>query len=103
MNKPDEIKMSHDQISELIEGQKNLQKQFNAFAETQDQLVYKISGNPLDRKDRGMIGKLDDVVEDVDTMKDERKKMKWTFAGFVFAGSLFLAIVQVILKVIFNK
>lgn len=91
------IKMSADQIEALIEGQRQLQKQFNAFAETQDQLVFKISGNPLDKDDRGMIGEVKDVSKRVVTLEEKEKKRAWVIAGVLLAAPLIWLLAQKII------
>ena len=87
--------MSTTEVQVLQESLKQLHKQFEAFAETQDRIEYKLSGNPLDREDKGMIGQLREVVQDVEELKLAKKRIGWSIAGFMFAGSIFYAIIQI--------
>jgi hypothetical protein len=73
MTKPHEIKMSSTEIQQLQDSLAAIQKQFSAFAETQDQMLFKLSGNPLDSQDKG--------------------KFYWTATGMVLAGGLLLQII----------
>jgi hypothetical protein len=93
MTKPHEIKMSSTEIQQLQDSLAAIHKQFSAFAETQDQMLFKLSGNPLDSQDKGMIGELREVREDVDKLKEGNKKFYWTATGMVLAGGLLLQII----------
>lgn len=105
MNKPNEIKMSTTDVQLLQESISKLQKQFQAFAESQDRIEYKLSGNPLDRNDEGMIGELRLVKSEVKETKKElesfkqqvtqdKKMRKGWIAGFALATGLFWTIIQ---------
>lgn len=77
MNKPFEIKMSADQIEALIEGQKELKRSNDQLSTYILQLKTLISGNELDKHDRGMIGRL----EKVEKNQEAAKKYAWMVIG----------------------
>lgn len=102
MLNPIEITMSTNDVQELIEGQKALQKSHDVLSTHILKLTTLISGNELDRDDKGMIGRLADVEEDISQLKDSNKKIKWTFAGAMIAGSVLVTIVQLVFKAFFK-
>jgi hypothetical protein len=99
MPKPNEITMSSSEIQQLQESLSTMQKQFSAFAETQDQMLFKLSGNPLDSQDKGMIGEVREVRKDVDKLKEGAKKFYWMAGGVVLVGGFLL---QLIAKYLFK-
>ena len=66
MTKPHEIAMSNNDLQELNEGIKSLQKSNELLSIHILQLKTLISGNELDKEDKGMIGQLREVVQDVE-------------------------------------
>lgn len=58
-----QIEMSTHEVQSLNENLKALQKQFDVFASTQDNMVTLLSGNELDPNDTGMIGRLQKVEQ----------------------------------------
>lgn len=97
-----EYKMSANEVQQMQKCLEDIQKQFQSFAETQDQMLFTLTGNPLDKNDSGMIGKLKSVIEDVEIIKEDRKKLKWTFGGFMIAGSILFGIVELAIKSFFK-
>lgn len=103
MNKPNEITMSTDQIEALIDGLQQQHKSIDTLSIHILKLTTLISGNELDKDDKGMIGQLKAVRQDVEVLKEERRKQKWVFAGIVLAGSFVIAIVNIAIKIYLNK
>ncbi len=110
MQQNHQIEMSTHEVQSLNENLKALQKQFEAFATTQDRMVTLISGNELDRDDDGMIGELratklqmEEIKDDVQKIKAERKSNKKYIAGFVAACTVFWIIIQFIITNILKK
>lgn len=98
MSKPNEITMSTNDLQELGEGIKSLQKSNELLSIHILQLKTLISGNELDKEDKGMIGQLREVVQDVEELKLSKKRIGWSIAGFMFAGSIFYAIIQIVIN-----
>lgn len=94
MSKPTEINMSQTEVQVLNESMRALQKQFEAFATTQDLMVTLISGNELDKNDRGMVGRL----EKVETNQENFKKYYWIGVGGALVVGFFLQYVWQVIK-----
>lgn len=69
--------MSTEQIEELVDGQKALQKSTEQLSLHILKLTTLISGNELDKHDRGMIGRL----EKVEKNQEYIKKYSWMIVG----------------------
>jgi hypothetical protein len=83
--------MSQNEVSALNESVLSLQKQFEAFATTQDLLVTLISGNELDKNDKGMAGRL----EQVEKNQDKFQRYIWMgMGGAMVIGFIFQYIWQ---------
>ena len=69
--------------------------QNESLAETQDKMLYIISGNPLDNKDRGMLGRLDKVERGM-----ERVYKYWylVVGGSFVIGYIFQNLLQYLVK-----
>lgn len=98
MNKPHEIAMSTTDVQELNEGMKALQKSNEQLSVHILRLTTLISGNELDKDDKGMVGQLREVMQDVEELKLAKKRIGWSIAGFMVAGSVFYAIIQIIVN-----
>lgn len=70
-----QLEMSQNEVQLLNENLKNLQKQFEAFATTQDRMVTLISGNELDKNDTGMVGRLEKLEQ------NQEKFQKYIWMG----------------------
>lgn len=93
------LEMSADQIEALIQGQQALHQSNQQLTTHILRLTTLISGNELDKDDKGMIGDVRDLKTDVDKLKDNAKKFYWMLGGAVIVGGFLL---QVISKVFFK-
>lgn len=80
MNKTTTFEMSQDQIETLIEGQKQLKKSHDELSTYIIRLNALISGNELDKHDKGMIGRLDEVEKN----QEKFQKYWWMTVGGAF-------------------
>jgi hypothetical protein len=82
--------MSQTEIESLYNSLQSLGTQFAQFAKAQDELIYKVSGNPLDKDDRGMIGEMKELRTDLDIVMEDRKRIKWMLGSAIAIGTPFL-------------
>lgn len=87
-----------------MESMKLAQQEHGKKLETVIQLL---QGNPIDRADDGLIGRVTaveagnkQVKNEIYKIKESRKKAAWTYAGFVVATGCCLAVMELILKLL---
>lgn len=71
------MNLSHDQISELIEGQKALQKSNEQISMSILRMETLICGNELDEQDTGMIGR----VSKLEKFQAKIQRYAWMAVG----------------------
>jgi hypothetical protein len=77
MRKTTNLEMSQDQIEALTEGLQDVKKTTNEMSLQLVRIETLLSGNELDKGDKGMVGKLDEVWR----FKEATKKYIWMFIG----------------------
>jgi hypothetical protein len=80
------VNMSADQIEVLTGKLDQVIQQNHSIVETQDKMLFLISGNPLDKDDKGLVGEFKEVKKDVERFK----KYYWMIVGGSFVAGVFM-------------
>jgi hypothetical protein len=74
---------------------------------TLSNVVQLLSGNPIDKKDEGMIGRVamqeakhEELEKKVAALDEDRKRQKWTMKGVVIACTAMFTVIEIILKLL---
>jgi hypothetical protein len=72
----------------------------NELNRKQQTMLDLIKGNPLNRNDNGMLGKLEEIDlirEDVDGLVEDKKRIRWAVGMIVFFGGILWSIFQIVI------
>jgi hypothetical protein len=86
---------------ELKESQEEIKLGQNIFKSQQTTIIDLIKGNPLNKDDKGMLGKLkeiDEVKKDVDVLLEDRKRIKWVVGITVAIGGVIVTLIDKLWK-----
>jgi hypothetical protein len=93
--------MSTPELKSLNEALDEQGSMLDRIARDQERILMILAGNELDPKDNGLMGRVSTLEDDNRTMKEANAKLRWTFAGFMMAGTIVWGILTACFKFLF--
>lgn len=97
--------MSTTDVAEIREALDAIQESMLDFGKRQELQTQLLIGNPMDKDDNGILGRIkkvevrqDETEEKVDQLEMGRNKYIWTLAGFMAAGSVFAILLNAVIN-----